>query len=383
MAPAAAPSRRPADGRWPVIYADPPWPYSIRNKHGCIDRDTHSKYTTMTHAELRSFLVPAAPDAVLFMWAVAPQFAECVALLEHWGFAYAGVELTWLKTRASGQPARGVGHFTACNAEFLVVGLRGRLHYAPAETRLHAVKREHSRKPDAARERVLALAARHGWGRVVELFARDRTDPRLDFFVGDQGGAVAAPGAALAAEAVPPPPASARKRPRPEASEEPAGPPIVLSGGGGAPRACVLVETARPEQVARLDLRGVLAADGFAAVRCDARGLLATARALQGDGRARLAFRTLLFFACDPRDPRRNEFWLAAAYRDASIKRARRCFRSQVVALGGARHPLLPVLAAAEEVFGDDPSVAVARVDARDRAVLLERAGGPRPPAGL
>lgn len=85
-----------------------------------------------------------------------------MTVLENWGFSYAGIEVIWLKTRTDGSPARGVGHFTACNVEFLVVGLRGDVRHVPAELRLHSLRREHSRKPDEVRAHVVALADKNG-----------------------------------------------------------------------------------------------------------------------------------------------------------------------------------------------------------------------------
>ena len=110
-----------------MIYADPPWRYTQKGLQGAAEKH----YPTMGIDELCTLPVAdlAAPDSVLFLWATFPQLAEAL-----------------LATR--GHPKR-----QAANVHQFII--------APIQ--------EHSRKPDEARDKIVALM---GDVPRVELFAR-------------------------------------------------------------------------------------------------------------------------------------------------------------------------------------------------------------------
>ena len=115
-----------------MIYADPPWRYTQKGLQGAAEKH----YPTMGIDEICALPVAdlAAPDSVLFLWATFPQLPEALRLI------------CLLATR--GHPKR-----QAANVHQFII--------APIQ--------EHSRKPDEARDKIVALM---GDVPRVELFAR-------------------------------------------------------------------------------------------------------------------------------------------------------------------------------------------------------------------
>ena len=82
-------------GKYPIIYADPPWRYTQKGLQGAAEHH----YPTMSINELCALPVAelAAPDSALFLWATFPQLPEALRLIEAWGFTYKSVAFVWLK----------------------------------------------------------------------------------------------------------------------------------------------------------------------------------------------------------------------------------------------------------------------------------------------
>ena len=82
-------------GKYPIIYADPPWRYAQKGLQGAAEHH----YPTMSINELCALPVAelAAPDSALFLWATFPQLPEALRLIEAWGFTYKSVAFVWLK----------------------------------------------------------------------------------------------------------------------------------------------------------------------------------------------------------------------------------------------------------------------------------------------
>ena len=59
------------EGQFDVIYADPPWEYDVPLRGA---PDLH--YATMKQSDIIALKVPAAEDAVLFLWATNPKLRE-------------------------------------------------------------------------------------------------------------------------------------------------------------------------------------------------------------------------------------------------------------------------------------------------------------------
>lgn len=163
------------DKKYSIVYADPPWQYFTYSKKG-QGRSAESHYPTMPKAEIQKLPVPriSAKDSVLFLWATAPCLIEAFELIEAWGFTYKTVGFTWIKQcRKSDKLFLGMGYYTRANAEYCLLATKGRVlarksHSVPSVIISHI--REHSRKPDEARERIVEL-----FGDIprIELFARE------------------------------------------------------------------------------------------------------------------------------------------------------------------------------------------------------------------
>ena len=110
----------------------------------------------------------AAKDSALFLWATFPQLPEALRLIQAWGFTYKSVAFVWLKqNRKSPGWFYGLGFWTRGNAEVC----RGHPKRQAANIHQFIISpvREHSRKPEEAREKIVALM---GDLPRVELFAR-------------------------------------------------------------------------------------------------------------------------------------------------------------------------------------------------------------------
>ena len=129
-----------------MLLVDPPWRYEDPPM-GVTSRSIENHYETMALAELVKLPVPdlAADDAVMFMWATAPNLPAAMTLLESWGFQYR-TQMIWYKSKAA------MGYYCRGQHEILLIGKRGE-PVMPAEkdrppSVIEAPSRQHSQKPD-------------------------------------------------------------------------------------------------------------------------------------------------------------------------------------------------------------------------------------------
>lgn len=160
-------------GRFAVIYADPPWGYRTWSAGG-----RQAPYPTLPTADICALPVRelAAEDCALFLWTTYPFLPDALAVVQAWGFRFRTVAFTWVKLNPSGRGyAFGLGYWTRANPEVCLLATRGRPARADkgVPNLIVSPRREHSRKPDEARERIVALC---GDVPRVELFARERAD---------------------------------------------------------------------------------------------------------------------------------------------------------------------------------------------------------------
>lgn len=181
-----------------VIYADPPWNYRDQCNSG--KRGAIHKYQTMKLPQIKALPVNyiAAKNSILFMWVTAPMFPEGLEVVKAWGFKFKTVGFTWVKTTskiacpsaiarapdasamevftdAGLKLAVGMGHYSRANAEFCLIGIKGRFKRVDGgvQSAIIAPRRAHSQKPDEARDRIVRLT---GDVPRIELFARVRVD---------------------------------------------------------------------------------------------------------------------------------------------------------------------------------------------------------------
>ena len=173
-----------------VIYADPPWHFatwSAKGRGRCAD----AWYDTMSLDAIKALPVAdyAASDCVLLLWAIDPLLHVAFDVISAWGFTYKTVGFYWTKTNRDGSPFTGLGRWTRSNPEPCLLATRGHPKRLSAAVRKLIVspRREHSRKPDEAYERIEALLP----GPYLELFARQQR-PGWDVW-GNETSALSAP----------------------------------------------------------------------------------------------------------------------------------------------------------------------------------------------
>lgn len=187
---------RPAGG-FGLIMADPPWSYSMFSDKGYA-KAPESQYETLPLDAIKALAVEAlaAPDCLLWLWAVNPQLPQALEVMAAWGFTFKTAG-TWVKRSKHGKVSFGTGYILRSANEPFLIGTRG----SPRTTRstrsavisealdlvddapslsecdpwpsslitIEAVAREHSRKPEEA---FLACEELMPHSRKIELFSR-------------------------------------------------------------------------------------------------------------------------------------------------------------------------------------------------------------------
>jgi|SRR6185312_2550332 len=159
-----------------VILADPPWHFKVRSPRG-EGKSAVRYYPVMSLSDIKALPVPelAAPDAVLFLWAIWPMMPQALEVMAAWGFTFKTVGFTWAKQTKHGRWHIGTGYWTRANGEVCLLGTRGRPRRISRSVRQLVVAKTgaHSAKPPEVRERIVELM---GDVPRIELFARERAD---------------------------------------------------------------------------------------------------------------------------------------------------------------------------------------------------------------
>ena len=159
-------------GKYNIIYADPPWRYESGKVQGAAE----NHYPTMSIDNLCALPVAelTAKDCALFLWATFPQLPEALRLIKAWGFQYKTVAFVWLKrNRKNPTWFYGLGYWTRGNAEICLLATKGKPKRQSAGVHQFIISpiEQHSKKPDEARQKILALM---GDLPRLELFARQK-----------------------------------------------------------------------------------------------------------------------------------------------------------------------------------------------------------------
>lgn len=165
---AGDPPELPA-GEFAVLLADPPWRYEAPGGETPDQREVERHYVTQDVEEIAALEVPAAADAVLFLWATNPLLREGLEVMEAWGFEYR-TNLAWVKDRI------GMGYYVRGQHELLLIGKRGSMSPPPETARppsvVDARRTEHSAKPPEVYEVIEGMYPVTNSPRHLELFAR-------------------------------------------------------------------------------------------------------------------------------------------------------------------------------------------------------------------
>ena len=165
------PSPPPPEGKYEVIYIDPPWEYDFPLQGA-------PPYKTMTLEELKQLKIPAAENCVIFMWVTNPKLKDGIELLESWGFTYK-TKMTWVKEK-DGKLQMTTGYYTRGADESLLIGIKGNPGVPFEKDRppsvIHAPRTIHSRKPRIFARKIEEMYAGR---KKIEMFAREK-DPDDD-----------------------------------------------------------------------------------------------------------------------------------------------------------------------------------------------------------
>jgi len=162
--------------KYQIVYADPAWNirYLKETKAGINDYDL--PYDTMSDEDIINLPIKdiVADDAILFLWCIDSRIPILERLMKNWGFEYVTVGFVWHKRSkfTNGENAT-MSKYTRKSCEFCFIGKRGRyLIQDPTKPQFYSEpKREHSRKPDIFRVRIVNMC---GDLSRVELFGRQR-----------------------------------------------------------------------------------------------------------------------------------------------------------------------------------------------------------------
>jgi len=164
--------------KYQIIYADPPWKFKVWCFGTGRGRLPDNHYPTMTIEELCSLPVKniATKDCVLFIWTTFPKIAdqEVFKVIKAWGFRCKTAAFVWVKQNKDLTDWMGLGYWTRGNPEVCLLATRGHPHRVSKSVKqlIVALRREHSRKPDEIRDRIVQLM---GNLPRIELFARSKT----------------------------------------------------------------------------------------------------------------------------------------------------------------------------------------------------------------
>jgi len=166
--------------RFGAILADPPWHFETWSSAGRDRCPDARHYRTMPLEEIAALDIAslAAPDCVLFLWAIWPMLPRALDLIDRWGFRFKTCAFDWMKAdvrqsdlfRDDADVQIGPGYWSRSNSECCLLATRGRPKRLNADVRMGIIepRRQHSRKPDCVHDRIERLVA----GPYLELFAR-------------------------------------------------------------------------------------------------------------------------------------------------------------------------------------------------------------------
>jgi N6-adenosine-specific RNA methylase IME4 len=161
---------KPLEGKYRVIYADPPWEYESDRTQGTPE----DHYNCMSDNELFDYKVGgtrsvkdiADKDAVLFIWITVPLLPRVFAVINAWGFTYKA-SFVWDKQR------HVFGHYNSVQHELLLVCTKGSCtpDAKKLEDSVQSIRGSgvHSQKPEEFRELIDRI---YTYGRRLELFRR-------------------------------------------------------------------------------------------------------------------------------------------------------------------------------------------------------------------
>ena len=168
--------------KYKIIYADPPWSYKVWSGKG-NKKTADNHYNCMKIEDIKKLPVKDIADenCVLFMWVTYPCLLEGIETINAWNFTYKTCGFSWIKKNKKADSLFwGLGYWTRANNEICLLATKGKPKRVSKSVHQVVIDkiREHSRKPDCVRDRIVELM---GDLPRIELFARQKT-PGWDVF---------------------------------------------------------------------------------------------------------------------------------------------------------------------------------------------------------
>jgi N6-adenosine-specific RNA methylase IME4 len=174
------------DKKYSIIYADPPWTFKTYSPKGKEKKSPELHYSCMDIDDIYHLPIQeiSNENCILFLWVTNPLLQEGLQCIKEWGFTYKTVGFTWYKkNKIANSFFFGLGYWTRANVELCLLATKGNpsrinkgisqvLDVYETEQLLSPI-RDHSRKPDEIRDRIVSLC---GDIPRIELFARERSE---------------------------------------------------------------------------------------------------------------------------------------------------------------------------------------------------------------
>lgn len=164
--------------KYNIIYADPPWTFKTYSSKGKLKKSAENHYECMNKKDIQMLPVNelSSENSVLFLWVTFPCLEEGLALIGKWGFKYKTCAFNWVKrNKKANSWFWGCGYWTRANSEICLLATKG--NPKRISKSVHQVCdariREHSRKPDEIRHKIVDLC---GDLPRIELFARQKAE---------------------------------------------------------------------------------------------------------------------------------------------------------------------------------------------------------------
>lgn len=161
--------------RYGLIVADPPWSFRNYSKKG-EKKNPSSHYACMSKEDINRLPVAhiAAPDCLLWLWAVNPMLPQALETMQAWGFTFVSAG-SWSKRTESGKMRFGPGYWLRSTNEPYLIGRIGnpKIQDRGIPSGFDAPAREHSRKPEMAYGHARRMAPHV---QAIDLFSRQERE---------------------------------------------------------------------------------------------------------------------------------------------------------------------------------------------------------------
>jgi N6-adenosine-specific RNA methylase IME4 len=157
------------EGKFQVIYADPPWKYGNSMPEYFTEQANH--YSLMTIEEICNMPISQMADknAALFIWVTSPILEEAFQVVKSWGFEYK-TSFIWDKIK------HNMGHYSSVRHEILLLCIRGSYPKESSNLRDSVYSEErtkHSKKPEYFYELIEEMYPNSN---KIELFSRNKRE---------------------------------------------------------------------------------------------------------------------------------------------------------------------------------------------------------------